>query len=91
MKEEQIFVGIDVSKGYSDIILLTSEKELFERSFQLDDTKEGHEILKAKLEDVATKANKIICGVENTGGYERNWVTAIKSRSEEHTSELQSH
>jgi len=81
MKPEQIFVGIDVSKGYADIILLTSEKELFERSFQLDDTKEGHKILKSKLEDLATRANKVICGVENTGGYERNWVTAIKSLS----------
>jgi len=81
MKPEQIFVGIDVSKGYADIILLTSEKELFERSFQLDDTREGHKILKAKLEDLATRANKVICGVENTGGYERNWVTAIKSLS----------
>ncbi|VAX16962.1 hypothetical protein MNBD_IGNAVI01-1394, partial [hydrothermal vent metagenome] len=81
MKGKEIFLGIDVSKGYSDIILLTSEKEIFERSFQLDDTKEGHEILKAKLEELSTKANKIICGVENTGGYERNWVTAIKSIS----------
>lgn len=81
MKQEEIFVGIDVSKGYADIILLTSEKELFERSFQLDDTKEGHKILKAKLEETASKANRVICGVENTGGYECNWVTAIKSLS----------
>ena len=52
MKTKQLFIGIDVSKGYSDFNILTGEKEVFGKAFQLDDT---------------------------------------QNRSEEHTSELQSH
>lgn len=79
MKTKQLFIGIDVSKGYSDFVVLTSEKQIMEKNFQLDDNLEGHKILKNKLEDFVSKGYSIVCGVENTGGYERNWVSTINS------------
>ncbi len=36
------YLGIDVSKGYADFIMLDSLKQPVEESFQLDDTFEGH-------------------------------------------------
>lgn len=81
MKTKQLFIGIDVSKGYSDFNILTGEKEVFGKAFQLDDTQNGHQILKEKLEELTSKGYQIVCGVENTGGYEHNWVKAVKTLS----------
>jgi transposase len=85
MEAKKLFIGIDVSKGYSDFIILTWERRVFEQNFQLDDTKEGHQILQAKLTSLISKGYRLICGVENTGGYERNWVAAIKALSKKNT------
>jgi len=38
----QYFLGIDVSKGYADFILLDNNKNIIEKNFQLDDTFAGH-------------------------------------------------
>ena len=81
MNIEQLFIGIDVSKGYSDFIILKSNQMKIEHGFQLDDNADGHHILKNKLKDLTTKGYSVICGVENTGGYERNWVSCIKTLS----------
>jgi len=40
------FLGIDVSKGYSDFALLGKDKQVLEEGFQLDDTRAGHDSLK---------------------------------------------
>jgi len=81
MKQGKIFIGIDVSKGYSDFAVFTSKKEKLLESFQLDDTYSGHQILRRKIEELTDKGYQVICGVENTGGYERNWVNGIRSFS----------
>ena len=38
----QLFMGIDVSKGYADFIILNQHKKITEPNFQLDDTYNGH-------------------------------------------------
>ncbi len=80
MKKEKIFIGIDVSKGYADFIILQENKSVLKENFQLDDNKTGHEIFTKLLEELSTDF-QIICGVENTGGYERNWVHLIRELS----------
>ena len=39
------YLGIDVSKGYADFIILNQEKQVVEDNFQLNDTFEGHKEL----------------------------------------------
>lgn len=50
-------------------------------NFQLDDTKQGYEILKEKISSLLEQKYQLIFGVENTGGYERNWVNLLKTLS----------
>lgn len=81
MAKNILFIGIDVSKGYADFCCLNSQKQRTEDNFQLDDQSDGHERLKEKLLCFSKTNQRIIVGVENTGGYERNWVNAIKKLS----------
>ena len=76
---KEIFLGIDVSKGYADFIPLDDKGESIEKSFQLTDNKAGHKqlttLIKQWLDD---GAKSIYCGVESTGGYENNWYYLLK-------------
>jgi transposase len=78
------FLGIDVSKGYSDFVLLNEEGKKLEETLQLDDTRSGHEKLKQWLLDVMAghKLNELHCAVESTGGFEDNWYCALIGWSE---------
>ncbi|HZV67984.1 MAG TPA: IS110 family transposase [Saprospiraceae bacterium] len=69
------YLGIDVSKGYADFVLLSDLLEQQEETFQLDDTKAGHEHLKTWLETYFKRYPdlEIDCGLESTGGFENNW------------------
>jgi transposase len=73
------YLGIDVSKGYSDFILLNSAKQCVEENFQLDDTFDGHQKLYNILSRFCTHHPKaqIYAAVESTGGYENNWFDAL--------------
>ena len=84
-EKEKRFLGIDVSKGYADFILLDSQKKIVEKSYQLDDNKAGHELLKEQLLLQIKKGFTVICGLESTGGYEQNWVRMIKQLSAKET------
>jgi transposase len=72
---KKAYLGIDVSKGYADFILIDSERKPLSKDFRLSDTRSGHD----KLERFLTSAlhdhglDLIICGLESTGGYENNW------------------
>jgi transposase len=76
------FLGIDVSKGYADFMLLDSERNVLEGNFQLDDNKEGRkkliELIKGWLSNGLLE---IYCGVESTGGYEDNWYSLLHNLS----------
>ncbi|MFO8164065.1 MAG: transposase [Desulfatiglandales bacterium] len=73
------YLGIDVSKGYADFVMLNDKKQPIEANFQLDDTFEGHsrlhEILFTFCEDHPECT--IYAAVESTGGYENNWFNAL--------------
>lgn len=84
MSKKVIFIGVDVSKGYADFCILNSDKQRTEDNFQLDDQKEGHEKFKEKLVDLSASKTQVFVGLENTGGYERNWMNAVKQLSKKH-------
>jgi len=84
-EKEKRFLGIDVSKGYADFILLDKEKKIVEKNYQLDDNKAGHQLLKEQLLHQVKQGFKVICGLESTGGYELNWARAIKELSVKET------
>ncbi len=73
------YLGIDVSKGYSDFIILQSDKEVVEKPFRLYDAAEGHQQLGKIIDGLFKKGfEQIYCGVESTGGYENNWVNYLQ-------------
>ncbi len=73
------YLGIDVSKGYADFMLLDRDCQVQEELFQLSDTAAGHRELK-KIIDLWQKQGlaELYCGVESTGGYENNWHSMLK-------------
>lgn len=76
---QQFYLGVDVSKGYSDFILIDQHKQPVEDNFQFDDTATGHAQLYDQLHkffDQHPEA-EILAAVESTGGYENNWYNAL--------------
>lgn len=77
------FLGLDISKGYADLFIITLEKKPVEPAFRLYDVADGHK----KLEELITKwlcdekFDILYCGVESTGGYENNWVNHLYALS----------
>jgi transposase len=76
---QNFYLGADVSKGYSDFILLDSAKRPVEDGFQLDDTFEGHHELYRILSTFCDNRPRarIYAAVESTGGYENNWFNTL--------------
>jgi transposase len=76
---QSFYLGIDVSKGYADFIILDSQKKVVVESFQLDDTFEGHCLLYELLMNFSIDHPEsiIYTAVESTGGYENNWYNAL--------------
>ncbi|OOQ58244.1 IS110 family RNA-guided transposase [Mucilaginibacter pedocola] len=74
------YLGIDVSKGYSDFLLLDESKSAIEEGFQLHDNKHGREKLRELIEGWQQQGlEELFCGVESTGGYENNWYSCLKA------------
>jgi len=75
----QGYLGIDVSKGYADFTLLDENKNGLEESFQLDDTRQGHDCLQKLLQENIKQHHltALYCAVESTGGYENNWYHSL--------------
>jgi len=73
------YMGGDVSKGYSDFVILNQDQEIAEPNFQLDDTPKGHEILKDRLTKFFLQRPHctLYVGLESTGGYESNWYNTF--------------
>ena len=73
------YLGIDVSKGYADFVILNSNKQCVEANFQLDDTFHGHCLLYERLVEFFDKhPGCLLCAaVESTGGYENNWFNSL--------------
>ena len=79
----KLFMGIDVSKGYADFLIINQDKNIVEPNFQLDDTHNGHaelyELLYSLFEQYPHMA--LTAAVESTGGYENNWLNALNNFS----------
>ncbi len=73
------YMGIDVSKGYADFMIIAPNKLPVINSFQLDDTFEGHQALYGILRGFLAvhSGSKILTGLESTGGYENNWYKSL--------------
>jgi transposase len=81
---ESYFMGIDVSKGYADFVILDAKKNVVEPNFQLDDTFKSHcklfDILKSFFEGHSESV--LFAAVESTGGYENNWLHTLSGFQE---------
>jgi transposase len=75
------YLGIDVSKGYADFVIINKRKQTVMENFQLDDTFQGHSQLYEILERfLAGHQNATLyAAVESTGGFENNWHQALIS------------
>ena len=73
------YLGIDVSKGYADFVILNQLKQTAMENFQLDDTFQGHSQLYEILERFSAKHQKatLYAAVESTGGFENNWYQTL--------------
>ena len=73
------YLGVDVSKGYADLVILDGNKQVVEENFQLDDTFDGHCRLYEILCSFFQNHPKcmLYAAVESTGGYENNWFNAL--------------
>ena len=78
-----LYLGIDVSKGYADFALLDQDRKTVEPVFQLDDTATGHRKLGEFLERVFRRwpHATLYCGLESTGGYENRWYDHLLAAS----------
>ncbi len=73
------YLGIDVSKGYADFVILDSAKYPVEENFQLDDTFDDHCLLYQHLHRFLDQrpGAYIYAAVESTGGYKNNWLNGF--------------
>lgn len=73
---EYIALGIDVSKGRADIVIMNQSGTMLSGSSGYDDTRSGHDRLSSVLRDLRREYPdaRLLAGVEATGGYERTWV-----------------
>jgi transposase len=77
-----LILGVDVSKGYGDFVLLDADKKVLENRFRLDDNHQGHTALKQQLRGwkKTYRAERILLVAESTGGYEDNWLRVSKDK-----------
>lgn len=77
--ESKGFLGIDVSKGYADFILIGDQEEIIEKGFRLVDNAQGRKTLLNLIDRWKENGlTELYCGVESTGGYENNWYSLLK-------------
>lgn len=72
-------IGIDVSKGYGDAALLNENLITLERVVQMDDTRQGHDLMEQWIRKSMKRygLNSLLVGVESTGGMEDNWYSML--------------
>ncbi len=76
---KKVYLGADVSKGYTDFVLIDQHKKPVKNNFQLDDTAAGHVQLYDQLHHFLDQHpdTEILAAVESTGGYENNWYNSL--------------
>jgi transposase len=73
------YMGVDVSKGYADFMIIDRQKRPAVKGFQLDDTFDGHRCLYNTLGRFFADHPDatLFAGMESTGGYENNWYKCL--------------
>ena len=76
---QPFYMGIDVSKGYADFMIIDRQKNSVIKAFQLDDTFDGHRCLYKTLQRFFAHHpdSTMFVGMESTGGYENNWYQSL--------------
>lgn len=76
---KSFYLGIDVSKGYADFVIIDEKKQTVIQSFQLDDTFSSHNRLHEILQQFLAQHRKsmLYAAMESTGGYENNWYNTL--------------
>lgn len=76
---QKYYLGVDVSKGYADFVILNGNKQVVEENFQLDDTFDGHcRLYKILCNFFQDRPECVLyAAAESTGGYENNWFNAL--------------
>jgi len=74
-----LYLGIDVSKGYADFALLDCKKKVVGKPFQLYDVSKGHQALDEYLGTLVEQHHPelIYAAVESTGTYENHWLDTL--------------
>ena len=77
---EYMALGLDVSKGRADIMIINQSGTELKGSGGYDDTRAGHDRLSEVLRSLRRQypEARLIAGVEATGGYERSWVAFFR-------------
>jgi transposase len=77
---QPFYMGLDVSKGYADFMIIDHQKQPVIKGFQLDDTFSGHSCLYDVLSRffVNHPDATLFAAMESTGGYEDNWYNALR-------------
>ena len=72
----KIAIGVDVSKGYSDVVFINQAGTVLAGGGVFDDTAEGHELLRKVVVGLKEKNQdgEFVVGIESSGGLERNWL-----------------
>ncbi len=71
-----LYVGVDISKGYADFCVIYDEGTVREE-YRLDDTRSGHDQaqeLAQEWDRTVSSEEELLVGMEATGGMERNWL-----------------
>jgi transposase len=76
----EVFVGIDVSKGYVDLHAVNHAQSVLAKN-RYDDTADGHAQVRSLINDWLRKSPEkgIIVGMEASGGLERNWARMLRA------------
>src|SRR3989304_2845203 len=75
-KMTRIAIGVDVSKGYADVVFVNEAGTVLPGGGIFDDTAGGHEQLRNLIAGFKERnpQPEFVVGLEASGGFERNWL-----------------
>ena len=87
----EIYIGIDVSKGYADIVCLCDDEIKNGIDGTYNDTPTGWEIFTRKVKEVLEKRKevRVVMGVESTGSYHVHWAECMIRLEDEYGDRVQ--
>ena len=76
-----LYLGIDVSKGYADMVCINDSGTRLQGGRRFDDTPAGHRDVAEWLVGLTVRHEslELMVGLESSGGLERNWLRFFKT------------